>query len=253
MLTHKRFSPMASLILSRLRGGSSHSSPEGGYTILESMVAVLIVGILMTAISPIIVYSTATRLQAKRVELAAQAARTYVDWLRSNPLEPTTDNPGGRAPGNKIAYFSDPKTALLSQAAPSGSLNCDGKTGQYCDTARTLFCVSLDGDSDCKSSSMQDMVVQAFRVNNPTPVGVETFTDDGSFGYVLGVRVYRANSFAPGVGTLSRVASSTTTTSGLGNRTAPLVSISTEIPPASQMGAFKNYCYRLDQTRIDCQ
>jgi len=41
-----------------------------GFTIVESLMAIVVVAILMTAISPVIILSVATRVQARRVELA---------------------------------------------------------------------------------------------------------------------------------------------------------------------------------------
>ncbi|NES72920.1 MAG: prepilin-type N-terminal cleavage/methylation domain-containing protein, partial [Okeania sp. SIO2D1] len=40
---------------------------EAGFTIIESLIAIIIVGILMVAIAPVIAFSAATRLQARRV------------------------------------------------------------------------------------------------------------------------------------------------------------------------------------------
>jgi prepilin-type N-terminal cleavage/methylation domain-containing protein len=57
-------------------------SRDGGYTIIESLVAMIVVSVLMIAIAPVMAFSVATRVQARRVELATQAARTYIDALR---------------------------------------------------------------------------------------------------------------------------------------------------------------------------
>ena len=58
-------------------------SGDSGYTIIESLVAMIVVSVLMIAIAPVMAYSVATRVQARRVELATQAARTYIDSLRT--------------------------------------------------------------------------------------------------------------------------------------------------------------------------
>jgi prepilin-type N-terminal cleavage/methylation domain-containing protein len=41
-----------------------------GFTIIESLVAIVIVGILMTAIAPVIILSVGNRVQARRVEVS---------------------------------------------------------------------------------------------------------------------------------------------------------------------------------------
>ena len=59
------------------------SKNKAGFTIIESLVAVIVLGILMTAIAPTIVISTATRVQSRRIELATLAARGYIDGVSS--------------------------------------------------------------------------------------------------------------------------------------------------------------------------
>ena len=56
---------------------------EAGFTIIESLVAILVVSALLTAIAPVIGISAANRVQAKRIEQAANASRAYLDSLRT--------------------------------------------------------------------------------------------------------------------------------------------------------------------------
>jgi prepilin-type N-terminal cleavage/methylation domain-containing protein len=204
-------------------------SHESGYTIIESLIAIVVVAVLMTAVSPMLVFSTATRLQAKRLELATQAGKSYLDGVRSGTIPVSTlSNTSWSAIIPVVAT-----SALSTQAAPSnGSLVC-ANTG-YCTTPANVYCVDFDGSS-CSSDSMQDMVVQAFRDGNSDPTK----------GYQLMVRVYRANSFKSEVGTLLTTDSSSTITTGLGNRKAPLVIMSTEISPQNAQQSYQNYCDRL--------
>ena len=78
--------------------------------------AVVVVSILLTAILPMIILSTATRVQARRVDLATQAARGYIDGVRSGVINivdapancgqttfPFIDN----SPGSHNQYFTD--------------------------------------------------------------------------------------------------------------------------------------------------
>ncbi|HBQ97795.1 MAG TPA: hypothetical protein DD761_04590, partial [Cyanobacteria bacterium UBA11691] len=58
------------------REPKNHSFPpkgESGFTLIESLVAVVILTIMLVGIAPVIVLATATRIQARRVELATQA------------------------------------------------------------------------------------------------------------------------------------------------------------------------------------
>lgn len=72
---------------SKTQSGSTRSQ-ESGFTILESLMAIVVVTILLTGVAPMIVLSVATRVQARRVELGTQAAWRYIDGLRSGQIVP---------------------------------------------------------------------------------------------------------------------------------------------------------------------
>lgn len=206
-------------------------SHESGYTIIESLIAIVVVAVLMTAVSPMLVFSTATRLQAKRLELATIAGKSYLDGVRSGSIPVATQS--GTTWTAIIPVVAN--SALSTQGAPNnGSLSCSN-TG-YCTTPTNVYCVDFDGGG-CTSDSLQDMVVQAFRDGNADP----------TTGYQLMVRVYRANSFTSEVGTLLTTDSSSTITSGLGNRKAPLVIMSTEISPQKVQQSYQDYVNRLNK------
>jgi prepilin-type N-terminal cleavage/methylation domain-containing protein len=93
-------------------------SSQSGFTIIESLVAVVVVGILLTAIAPVIILSVATRVQARRVELATDAAQTYIDGVRSKTIDPP--------PTTGTSYtLSRPKT-FVSQRKNEGLGRCFG-------------------------------------------------------------------------------------------------------------------------------
>ena len=187
--------------------------------------AIVVVSILLLAVSPVIVLSVATRVQSRRVELATQVARTYIDGVRTRAI-------------------NDPPTItgnLEDYAAPisSGNLNCVANS--YCSSMLDLYCMDFDG-SGCSNSSLKDVVVQAFRVNPAST--------DADQGYRLGLRVYRADAFKdsgslkktkqPDGTTLTRQA---TFTGGLGDPKAPLVEMTTEI--VTLKTNYASFCNRL--------
>jgi prepilin-type N-terminal cleavage/methylation domain-containing protein len=200
---------------------------QSGFTIIESLMAIVVVAILMIALSPVIVLSVATRVQSKRVEMATQVARAYIDGVRNGAITPPPSIPTN--------------TLLEDYAAPtsSGSLNCAANS--YCSSMPDLYCFDSDG-SGCSISSLTDMVVQAFRLNPAS-----TNPDDG---YRLGLRVYRADAFKDSSSlkktkqsdgtTLARQA---TFTGGLGNRQAPLVEMTTDI--VTSKTNYASFCSRL--------
>ncbi|MEG4024153.1 hormogonium polysaccharide secretion pseudopilin HpsB [Microcoleus sp. S13C4] len=202
---------------------SSDKSQEAGYTIIESLVAMIVVSVLMIAIAPVMAFSVATRVQAKRIEMATQAAKTYIEALRSEALKK----------GSK--GFPDPSTTgnkLEDTAAPTD--------------ISALYCIDIDKKEvteKCESDSNQDLVVQGYYYNN-----LPAATNPAKTGYSLIVRVYRANSFASGVGTLTTQknlkAQQGITTAGLGNLRAPLVEMRTEIGASDRQGAYNNFCTR---------
>jgi len=179
---------------------------DGGYTIIESLVAMIVVSVLMIAIAPVMAFSVATRVQARRVELATQAARAYIDALRTGaiPNPPTTQNPG----------FPD-----TTDNPPSNSTN--------------LYCFKSDQTS-AACGSKKDFYVQGIR-SSVGNVPTET-------GYSLKVRVYRGDA---AFGSLT-TGQQSVANSGLGDPKAPLVVMQTEIPPTTQGGAsaYRSLCAR---------
>ncbi|MGQ4647670.1 hormogonium polysaccharide secretion pseudopilin HpsB [Lyngbya aestuarii] len=214
---------------------------QSGFTIIESLVAILVVTILMVALSPVIVLSVATRLQARRVERATEAAKAYVDGVRSGAIEP----PNHIVTVNAADLNTKNRFLTNSVAAPTALLApCDANT--YCPTNITpsLYCIDLDGGG-CTSGSPKDLIVQAFR-SVPLPAVTIPDVTDPNIGYLLGVRVYRADGF-DGTPTLVTQAGAggrqSTNTGGLGNRQAPLMEITTDI--SSRETSYGDFCDRL--------
>jgi prepilin-type N-terminal cleavage/methylation domain-containing protein len=198
-------------------------SQDGGYTIIESLVAMIVVSVLMIAIAPVMAFSVATRVQARRVELATQAARTYIDALRAGAIKFGVTPKQG---------FPIPAGVKLEDAPVPG-----GKDD--------LYCVDMDGDGVCKTSSgTKDFYVQGAWLNQDKSI---SGGDPTSKGYQLLVRVYRADSFAGGVKlnpTPKDAKKQSVVGSGLGDRTMPVVEMSTEIP-ASGNPSYKSIYDRL--------
>jgi prepilin-type N-terminal cleavage/methylation domain-containing protein len=184
-------------------------SRDGGYTIIESLVAMIVVSVLMIAIAPVMAFSVATRVQARRVELATQAARTYIDALR---------------------------TGAIRSNAPRG-FPVVGNSTDFPTASTTLYCVELDEDVDleCSDTSKKDFYVHGIRRPGTNPTAT---------GYSLKVRVYRADGFSsPGT---MKTAQQSVANSGLGDPKAPLVVMQTEIPPTTQGGSspYRSLCAR---------
>ncbi|MBD1924766.1 type II secretion system protein [Trichocoleus sp. FACHB-90] len=192
----------------------SSQSSAAGFTIIESLLAILVVTILMVGVAPVIVLSVATRVQAKRVEQGADAARAYIDGVRSGAITSTT-----------LGFPFHTPQPFEKVAAPTSNAG--------------LYCVDLDGGG-CSINSPKDLYVQAFRN------GVAASPENG---YMLGIRVYRADAFStPGLLKTMGVngAKAQTFSGGLGDRKSPQFETITEM--AGSNTNLKTLCARLKNT-----
>lgn len=209
------------------------SRSQDGFTIVDALVAIVVVGILMSAIAPVMVLSVGNRVQARRVELATQAAKTYLDGIRNGTIPP----PNHTVLINEVdtsatRQFNAQRVTFTNAAVPpaSGLTNCTPTTPDYpyCQNSPnlSLYCIDFDTEAGCRSNSVRDLVVQAFRSVTPT-------STDATKGYLLGVRVYRADAFSDSLplvkSDVDTRRTQATFTGGLGDRKAPLLEITTEM------------------------
>ncbi|NEO56047.1 MAG: type II secretion system protein [Okeania sp. SIO3B5] len=200
-----------------------YQSTEAGYTLMESMVAMVLVSILAVSISPMLGFWVASRVQARRVELGAVAARAYIDGVRAEVIN------------HPDFYLTNP--TLLGEGADVSTLVCE-QNNDYC-TQPTLtnqgqfFCVNNDDTSGCQVDSATDIVLH---VGSFSPSGAFYQLDSNNnpryeLGYKLDVRAYQAAAFSePGkLLRSSSTKSQVSRVSGLADKKAPLVEISTEI------------------------
>jgi prepilin-type N-terminal cleavage/methylation domain-containing protein len=193
-------------------------SNEGGFTIVESLVAILVVSILLAAIAPVLSLSVATRVQSRRVEFATQAAKAYIDGVRTQKIT---------APPETTATYT---TATNPAPTATGTLTCSANS--YCtaptSTTSALYCVDFDSTNSCESNSLTDVVVQAFRYNASN----NNTSNPSVTGYTLGLRVYRADAFKSSATLLKNNPTKNTQnpfTAGVGQKTAPLVEMTADI------------------------
>lgn len=243
----------------------SSPSSQSGFTLIECLIAIIIVGVLLVAVAPAVILSVATRVQARRVEGATEAARAYVDGVRAGTIP---------APPN-VAPLTQDKTNVANKnlfggvvGAPSGTANWSCSPSfppagdpnypdykpTYCPDATTstwLYCVDKDGTNECNSRSVKDFVVQAFRSRSttaPTDPTDPTYAQDANKGYILGIRVYRADALgingqlnATPVDTRAR--RQLAYAGGGGDRSSPLLEFTTEIRGSGT--DWKSLCERL--------
>ena len=193
-------------------------SRDGGYTIIESLVAMIVVSVLMIAIAPVMAFSVATRVQARRVELASQAATAYINALRVGAIKPNTP------PTIPPRPFPE-KDQSLDPGPPTGPA--------------ALYCVALDKETPNICDSNNDFFIQGLWRNPVDP------PDPTTTGYEITVRVYRADVFSSSLRPITTQQQSVAN-SGLGDPKAPLVVMKTQIPPTTQgsSSAYRSLCAR---------
>ena len=215
---------------------------DAGFTIMESLIAMVVVSSLMLAISPVLILSASTRVQSRRVELSAQIARSFIDGVRS-----------GRIRAEDIT----PVNININQNALS-SRNITNSTDGYLISSASmaaptseagLYCVQSDGTIQPPENNCENRLffIQASRtsINGSDPKD----------GYRLAVRVYRRDiDFMKPVLANTNTTKNTQAVVGSGNKQAPLVEIIADI--ANNNTSFTDLCNRLGfragSTTIPC-
>jgi len=182
------------------------TSQDAGFTLIESLVALLVAALLLTGIAPMVALSVAARVQSKRIDVATQAARTYIDGLRSGVFDPPSDNSANFASTAKNLGVTAP-TSL-----PTGNGTCFNPKDP-----------SVIDASDTKCDTTYSFVIQAFRDRSDI-----TTSEAKTKGYCLGIRVYRRDAFV-GMTPAYTEPTKTIFSASAGNKNYPLVVMRTEI------------------------
>ncbi|NEO96998.1 MAG: type II secretion system protein [Moorea sp. SIO3G5] len=212
-------------------------SSDAGFTIMESLMAMMIITILMLGISPMIVLGVANRVQSRRVELGVQAARAYIDGVRSGAIGFPEETVKMEAEN-----ILTQRKNLAEVDAPEPQLNCktNNKNYPYCNNNKSLYCVDLDEEPGCSKNSSRDLIIQAFR-----SIPADENARNPEKTYFLGVRVYRADAFEGKenlkIGQEGEKAKSRGP--GLSDRKAPLFETTTEI--TTDTPSYSDFCQRL--------
>jgi prepilin-type N-terminal cleavage/methylation domain-containing protein len=193
---------------------------QAGFTIIESLVALVVVAILLAAIAPVLVLSTATRVQARRIELATQASKAFVNAIQAKTInDPIIDSTiklnVANATNKRTVKDNSDKYLLNSVVVPDSS------------TKNTLYCFNKDGKVQNPGCTSDLFYIQAIRL------AVDPNDPDKGQGYRIAIRVYRSDAE---FGSLTKTADNSgqsktqsTFTGGLGSKRLPLVEMTTEI------------------------
>ncbi|NJK27451.1 MAG: type II secretion system protein [Coleofasciculaceae cyanobacterium SM2_3_26] len=215
---------------------------QAGFTLLESLVAIVAITFVTVSITPPIFISVATRFQSQKAEQASYLAQGQVDKVR------VIVERGGKFKEEPEKYLPAQAgvsaTQIVNAPAPSSAANYLDSSNNNCNPkydgeqipATQALPVDINGDCEI------DFYVQVFRSQNVTSGPGQNTETLGSVTYpasfVMGVRVYGVAAKA-GFGSLSTKPSDLLFTSGEGSmRTRPLAVLYTTVAQGDFIRSF---------------
>jgi prepilin-type N-terminal cleavage/methylation domain-containing protein len=163
------------------RSRSAQSDP--GLTLIECLVAIVVISITVVAITPPIFVATASRIQSRRAEQANEIAQAEVDRVRVVMERVPATETQLPAVGTDVASGVNPSVL----ASPGDGCPTSKYPSSTQASATQVIPVDVDGDGDCTP----EFAMQVVRANDcfpPVPPGGTAVTVPYSFD--LTVRVY---------------------------------------------------------------
>jgi prepilin-type N-terminal cleavage/methylation domain-containing protein len=195
------------------------STTEQGLSLLECMMAIVVIGLTAAMITPPLFLAAATRVQNRRAEQSFQLAQGEVD--RIQVLVALGQHTPARLPfatGGQLGLVTPPTT--LSTQLDSVNSTCNTYNDQ---PLGVNIGRRIDIDGDCQ----MDYFLQAFR--SPGTISSRDNSNSRLTEFKLGVRVYTALA-ANNLGQLRPEQASLQFTNGLGSQTTrPLSVLMTDI------------------------
>jgi type II secretory pathway pseudopilin PulG len=144
---------------------------DSGFTTIEVLVGVVFIAILLAAISPVLVMSTAVRVQSKGMEKAVQAAKTFINGVSNNSISAPT-----------FLITETQNTPINLETAMPVPQQTDTDLYFFKKDSTITACNSI---STCQpqDAPFDEFYIQAAQIK---PAGTKT-----SDGYRLAIRVYR--------------------------------------------------------------
>jgi type II secretory pathway pseudopilin PulG len=193
---------------------------DSGFTIIEVLVGVVFIAILLVTISPVLVMSTAVRVQSKGMEKAVQAAKTFINGVSNNSISAPTE-----------VITETPNTPINLETAMPVPQQTD--TDLYFfkkDSSIIANCNLINPISPCQpqDAPFDEFYIQAAQIK---PAGTQT-----SDGYRLAIRVYREDL------NFNQTVLGSRTGGILVNKQAPILITTVEISGSTTFGSL---CSRL--------
>jgi prepilin-type N-terminal cleavage/methylation domain-containing protein len=157
---------------------------EQGLTLIECLVAIVVISITIVAITPPVFLATATRVQSRKAERAMQIAQAEVDRVRvlverGSYTLTTLPADAGTAELEDVAAATPP----AADAPISSPASCN--TYPQATPANFRSMIRVDVNGDC----VPEYAMQVFRTTGTLPVGGVAGTTP-PINFEIGVRVY---------------------------------------------------------------
>jgi prepilin-type N-terminal cleavage/methylation domain-containing protein len=205
-------------------GGRSPAQGQQGLTLIECLVAIIVVGLVSSAIAPALVISVATRVQSQKAEQALELAQSEIDRVRLL-VERAEANDGNLPPSTPI-NGANPDSRVAEVAGPTYGAPVAAPT-----TAFQTRAASLNGNQ---------FAVQTYR----TP---GRFVGSVPVTFGMGVRVYDYEAVLNGSGNLDKVPAALRMVDGAGQRgRRPLVALYTNVTVGDGASSLCQYIKHLD-------
>lgn len=237
---------------------------QQGFTLIEALMAIVVITITLVSITPPIFWATGTRIQNRKSEQALQLAQGEIERVRT--LVEQNQYTAEQLPPVAGAEIRGTPVAAPSILKPDGGVvssnpNCPANSGNGV-TATVPQYILVDTDPNPLTTGdacKPEFLIQTFRSTglnedgNPPTEASEGTPASKPVGFVMGVRVYSiaAKQTLDRGGTLEAKQASLRATNGLGNqRTRPLaVLYSTIVQSTSSknLDLYRQLCPTPDQ------
>ncbi|UCJ11198.1 MAG: type II secretion system GspH family protein [Phormidium sp. PBR-2020] len=206
------------LIRPLFRPHTKSPSSDQGLTLIEGLVAILIISAVTTAITPMMFLSVATRVQNRRAEQAVQLAHGQIDQVRVlidqglNSEEVIERQLPPLVPDVQSVRDVGPPTGAGNRILSTNS-SCPNRLPDLGTLSGYQEAFPVDVSGDCET----EFYVQIFRTNEVTAIRPDTGLPVPIV-FRMGVRVYYRNA-RPNFGNLETEEASLIMTTGEGQQT----------------------------------
>lgn len=212
----------------KARSQSAGTTPDSGLTLIECLVAMIIITVTVSIITPPVFLAVGTRVNNRRTEQALQVGQGEIERVRLLMMS----NQSFNDIEDSLPKDSGVGARQLQTAPPATTICADGPPPEPCATATALY--KVPGNSGLYIQTFRD-AGEVISRTDPNTGNVQ----DEIIAFNLGVRVYSEevlNDAGTGInGTLQTEEGSINFTSGTRSRgSKPLVTMYTEMIRSSQ-------------------